>query len=261
MIDRSISTLLGLCDDQSAANSSSVFCHDPSDNSSFAKPTMIRFAQMEEVYEVPTVKDFSLEETQAMWYDTKEYDIFNDECEMALAKIESGIHLRDKKYSSIGLEGWTKDGERKRRRNRVESLDVVLDEQFAQWKDGIEDFDTIAELYIARSEHCQMVAVTRGLVMEREVQEYLATTMDQCNDSLSSLTFNSAKSVHSNKSKSPKSSSGKPSVFRSLNSSLKTRKSPRTPSKTSSRSTTKSTATPPKPSKKKRDIVGSPNCA
>ncbi len=87
---------------------------------------------------------------------------------MTLAKIESGDRLRDKQYSAIGLEGWTKDGDRKWRRNRIESLDVVLDEQFAQWKDGIEDFDTIAELYIARSEHCQMVTITRDLVMSEK---------------------------------------------------------------------------------------------
>ena len=166
MIDRSLSTLLGLCDDQSAATASSMFCHDPSDTSSFAKVTMIRFAQMEEIFEVPTVKDFSPEEASAVWYHAKEYENFNEECEMTLAKIESGDRLRDKQYSAIALEGWTKDGDRKWRRNRIESLDVVLDEQFAQWKDGIEDFDTIAELYIARSEHCQMVTITRDLVME-----------------------------------------------------------------------------------------------
>jgi hypothetical protein len=71
MIDRSLSTLLGLCDDQSAATASSMFCHDPSDTSTFAKVTMIRFAQMEEIFEVPTVKDFSPEETSAVWYHTK----------------------------------------------------------------------------------------------------------------------------------------------------------------------------------------------
>ena len=113
MIDRSLSTLLGLCVDQSAATASSMFCHDPSDTSSFAKVTMIRFAQMEEIFEVPTVKDFSPEETSAVWYHAKEYENFNEECEMTLAKIESGDRLRDKQYSAIGLEGWTKDGDRK----------------------------------------------------------------------------------------------------------------------------------------------------
>jgi hypothetical protein len=64
-----------------------------------------------------------------------------------------------------------------------------------------------------------MVTITRDLVMEWEVQEYLATTIEKYYDSLSSLTFYSAKSVHSNKSKSPKSSSGKRLASRSSNSS------------------------------------------
>ena len=53
----------------------------------------------------------------------------------------------------------------------MDSLKVVLDEQLAQWDDGMEDEEGLAELYMARAKHARMVALTRGLKIEREAQE------------------------------------------------------------------------------------------
>ena len=144
------------------------------DGDSVLKTTAVSFAEMTRVYEVHSLLDLPPEYIDTLWYAMEEYDIFNDQCEESAEKMESGIRLNPKKYSSHGLESWTTQGFRRQTKNRTESLYVVLDEQFAQWDDGLDDIETIAELYGARSQHAQMVAVTRGLILEREVLGFLA---------------------------------------------------------------------------------------
>ena len=141
---------------------------DESDHDSLqSNQTSIRFAQTEpEVRHIPMIDEMPPEVIQAVWWDDEDYSNFRKHCELSVEEIEKGKKLKDKKHSAVGLEGWTKKGYRIRERNRIDSIDAVMDEQFAQWDDGCDDHDSIAELYKAKTEHPQMVAVTKGLIME-----------------------------------------------------------------------------------------------
>jgi hypothetical protein len=146
------------------------------------------------VHEIPSMKDFAPEESQVLWWDAEDYDGIMNQCEVTVAKMENGESINDKNYSAAGLESWTKEGFQKRERHKEGAIDIVLDEQFAQWDDGADDEDSIAELYRARSFDAKMVAMTKGLVMEREVQEYLVSTMENY-DSVSTLSTLSVRSL------------------------------------------------------------------
>ena len=137
----------------------------------------VRFAE-NIVHPIPTLDEMPPEVIQAVWYDDVDYQGFRKHCELSVEEIEKGKTLKDKKHSALGLDGWTKKGYEKRERHRIDSIDAVMDEQFAQWDDGKDDFDSIADLYKHKTEHPQMVANTKGLIIEREVKEYLSTSMD-----------------------------------------------------------------------------------
>jgi hypothetical protein len=115
-------------------------------------------------------------------------------CELAIAKMENGEHIKDKNYRTDGIISWTKVGSQKREWHQEVVIDVILDKQFAQWNDGVDDDETIAELYGAQISHFKIVAMTKGLMMEWEVQEYLVSTMENY-DSIITLSTQSVPSL------------------------------------------------------------------
>lgn len=114
-----------------------------------------------------------------LWYTDQDYDQFYMECAVSATKLDNHIRLNPKKFSRIGLESWTKLGFQRQQQNRVETVKTVLDEQFAQWDDGVDDVETIAELYQASARHAQMVANTRALILQRETQRIYAKAIQK----------------------------------------------------------------------------------
>ncbi len=157
------------------------------------KTNQVRFVPKVIIYHVQSCLNLRSEDGGALWYLPKEYQLFSEQCEASAKKIQSGIRLNPKKHIPHGLEAWTKAGFQKRSRNRKQSVHVVLDEQCAQWDDGVEDRDSIAELYKARCQHAEMCAVTRGLVLEREVQKLQAEAVLESPLLFSSLLLKSNK--------------------------------------------------------------------
>jgi hypothetical protein len=150
-----------------------------------AKTTLVRFAPLVKVYDVPFIRR---KEAELRWYSNADYDHIEDQCENLLRKLEKGIRVNPRKHTFQGLESWTKDGNRKRMVHRSESLQAVVSEQFAQWEEGLEDHDFIAEMYTTVSKHARMVALARGLMIEREVQEIFAEAVVESPSFLSILT-------------------------------------------------------------------------
>ena len=84
--------------------------------------------------------------------------------------MDEGNELKDKKYSSRGLEGHTTVGAAAKKRIRSLATDAVLDEQMIQWEEGIFDEDAIAEIYYRASSRCQVSASIVGLKDYRETE-------------------------------------------------------------------------------------------
>eukprot|EP00934_Nitzschia_sp_Nitz4_P009312 Nitzschia sp. Nitz4//scaffold109_size72162//37708//38739//NITZ4_005848-RA/size72162-processed-gene-0.13-mRNA-1//1//CDS//3329532769//9302//frame0 len=153
------------------------------DGDSVQKTSIVQFSLLVKVCHIDHINDFSSEDIENLWYAPEDYEVFNDQCEVYAQQLEIEMRWNPKTYKARhrehGLEAWTREGCLTRRRNRFESLDVVLDEQIAQWNEGVDDDESIAELYKARSQHAQMVALTRGLALEREVKTLVAATRRQ----------------------------------------------------------------------------------
>jgi len=173
------------------AKSADIDCGGDQDSLPSTTST-IRFAQSEDVHHIPPVEEMPPDVIKAVWYGDEDYSSFRKQCELTANKMEEGKTMKDKNHSALGLDAWTLQGHRRRERNRCDSVDVVLDEQFAQWDDGQDDHESIAQLYKARTEHPQMVANTKALVMEREVQEYMSQTLEDY-DTLSVASYYSSR--------------------------------------------------------------------
>ena len=146
---------------------------------STVKSSSVQFSQDVIVRPIPSHQDLEAREWNLLWYTPEDYISFTDQCEVSAQKLdEKDLRFHSKRRgSSYGLESWTKDGFRKSLKNRKDSVHVVLEEQYAQWDDGQQDGESIAELYSARCQHVKMVALTRGLMLEREVQKLQAKAM------------------------------------------------------------------------------------
>lgn len=146
------------------------------ESDSFSRPS-VRFAQQIEIFELPHLDNQSKGDIEKLWYVSEEYAVFNYDCLRSARKLEKASKTQLKKLNPYGLEAWTRHGLRRRLTSRIESVDTVLDEQFAQWDDQVEDQESIAEMYRSRSQHAKMIAVTRGLMLEREVHGDLVRTV------------------------------------------------------------------------------------
>jgi hypothetical protein len=168
--------------------------------------TAVRFSVWEDIYYVPNARDMTFEELEATWYASTEYEKFMEHCERTVELMEQGECLKEENRSTLGLEHWTKAGYKRRQRRKFAGLESVLNEQWAQWHDGIDDLDSVAQLYEASSTHAKMIATTTGLQLEREVRAYLADILDECESVLAS-SIGSAAAKYSKsssmKSKSP----------------------------------------------------------
>jgi len=170
-------------------NRSSRTAKDHSPSTKKTERKKVQFNPRARLTRIRTRQSYSREEKKRLWYQEEEYKTFADQCQLIIADMEKNIVCKMKAgvcldisnhhavkdpsraISTVGLEHYTQQGNFLRRRNRSEARAVVLDEQDAQWEEGIDDHDTIAELYRARSAHAKMVAHTRGLRLERVVQE------------------------------------------------------------------------------------------
>jgi hypothetical protein len=164
--------------------------------------TAVKFSVWEDIHYVPNARDMTYEELEATWYASAEYEKFMEHCERTVDLMEQGECLKEEHTSSLGLEHWTKAGYKRRQRRKFAGLESVLNEQWAQWHDGMDDLDSVAQLYEASSTHAKMIATTTGLRLEREVQTYLADILDECE-------FVLASSIESDAAKHSKSSSMK----------------------------------------------------
>lgn len=166
-------------------------CKDETTTTSGMKSRCVQFSEDSIIYEIPSYEDLKAHEWSRVWYAPEDYRNFNNQCEVSARKLDVSIRLHARRQSpSYGLETWTKDGFRKCLRNRKEAVHVVLEEQFAQWSDGLDDSDSIAELYSARCQHVEMVALTRGLMLEREVQKLQAKAMLESPQLFATLSLN-----------------------------------------------------------------------
>jgi hypothetical protein len=131
----------------------------------------VTFATTVAVLEVQHLKDTTNAEIAASWYD-------NSECEAIKKRMVATIRLMMAKkpigsdQCTRGLEFRTPSGAKLRKKNKLESLTAVWNEQVSQWKTGTSDAEAISRVYIETSKHCGEKAQKAGAYDAKVVQKY-----------------------------------------------------------------------------------------
>jgi hypothetical protein len=118
----------------------------------------VRFGNKDTFRKTLSIKDYTPDEVRATWYVSEDYQRILRQCQKEIRKINQGGELKDKKYCSRGLQGFTNAGRAIKERSRILTFNAVLNQQLAQWDEGIFDEDAIAEIYIRTTSRCQMWA-------------------------------------------------------------------------------------------------------
>lgn len=133
------------------------------------------------VREVLHVNDYTDEEMILTWYRGEDYQKIKMSFYHVVQKISSGCWLGDTdQETSRGLEYRHIEGSNRRKTNKLNGLMAVLDEQEKQWRDGLEDDESIASVYLKVTADCAQSAHELG---KRDEQDVHAIWGDDKNES------------------------------------------------------------------------------
>jgi hypothetical protein len=116
--------------------------------------------------------EYTAEEKQVAWFQDEEYTRITKECCKQVRKMDNGENLKDKKYSSRGLESHTRLAAIIKSQNRRLAVKAVLDEQDEQeLLDAPNNEEAISYAYHQVTSSCQLWACTIGLRDQRSAEE------------------------------------------------------------------------------------------
>jgi hypothetical protein len=123
------------------------------------------------------VQNYSSDE--CLWYTIKDYESFRRECSVFATMMDLDVPYNANYDSPCGLDAWTDTGSRWQRERRKDALRVVLNEQFAQWKEGELDSESIAKMYHIRAYHSTTAAMNRALELEQGLRNLRQTHLPE----------------------------------------------------------------------------------
>ena len=118
---------------------------------------IVSFAPQVEISTVERLCDLPEAEIAATWYNRDEYYAIKKSLTCTVRKIYKGLPLETDEESR-GLEYRAPAGAQRRQKNKLHSIDAVLDEQERQWEENRRNPAYIAEIYIQATAHCLMAA-------------------------------------------------------------------------------------------------------
>ncbi|KAL3927664.1 MAG: hypothetical protein SGBAC_012991 [Bacillariaceae sp.] len=157
-----------------AEEKNTTFCE-----SSLQRKKSVQFADRQEVHDVLRRRSqISRQSMQGIWFDGEDFSDFVEDMEKCVDKMENGKRLKDKKYSSLGLESLTEEGSAIRQAHKENAWDAVLWEQEYQREEGKRSSIQIAEAYIQISRESQLYAHEQAQHVHEEVENYLLSWDD-----------------------------------------------------------------------------------
>lgn len=141
----------------------------------------VRFADDVDVKATISRSGYTSEEVNACWFNGNDYERIRFSCFAIIEMTENKTITQ--KYCTWGLEALTSIGRVKRRCNKGEAVECVLEEQRRQYDEDVCDPERIASLYRGVvSERCQREAHERANLDALEVQKILTKTFCQRSD-------------------------------------------------------------------------------
>jgi hypothetical protein len=116
------------------------------------------------------VSEFSEDEIKNGWYDKDDFNRMSDDVAEIAKMVGEGLKHRNGEYLCIrGLEHIVEEELANFRAEKmINSIDAVLDEQEEQWDEGIDEPETIAELY---TEYAKSLAEEAHQIGLRDAEE------------------------------------------------------------------------------------------
>ena len=150
----------------------------------------VQFSPEAQIHKV--VKRRSQMSRQSMagvWFEGEDFEDFVEDMEKCVEKMEQGKRLKDKKYSSLGLESLTEEGSAIRQANQEDAWDAVLCEQEAQREEGTRSSIQIMEAYQQISYESMLYAQELAQQVHEEVEDYLLAEAYKSKDDLNLLSW------------------------------------------------------------------------
>mmetsp|Transcript_5354 Transcript_5354/g.15547 ORF Transcript_5354/g.15547 Transcript_5354/m.15547 type:complete len:204 (+) Transcript_5354:266-877(+) len=147
----------------------------PLHENSIATSRRVSFGVMVATYEVMNLEDYTSDEKKATWFDSNDMRRMKESVRSEAKLAESGLLVQGDDVSLRGLESRTRDGLKRKRRNRMNAYAAVFFEIDCQDQEGFIDEELIADAYFTHTEHCSMTAQMIGKRDEKEAMEIFQT--------------------------------------------------------------------------------------
>jgi hypothetical protein len=113
-----------------------------------------------QIYHILPLDDYTPAEISASWYNDDENNEMARKCHKIIKRMKKG---EADNYCTRGLERMTGARKHQVKHNRTQAYDAVLGEQDSQWSQGINDPNTISEVYFFEASYfCQCEATKIG---------------------------------------------------------------------------------------------------
>jgi hypothetical protein len=148
----------------------------------------VTFEQHVDVQEVPHWRDLPSDEVSAIWYNGEDFESIKRSLVVTLRLMIANKPVGSDQCTR-GLEFRTPHGAKYRKKNKLEALTAVWNEQVVQWKDDVTDDEAIRRVYLEQSEKCRETARKFGLHDEKAAQKYLGEDTSESEDSVRSTSL------------------------------------------------------------------------
>jgi hypothetical protein len=154
----------------------------------------VTFDHNVDVREVPHLKDLPKEDVFETWYTSEDFDRIKKSLVVTLRLMVAKKPVGSDQCTR-GLEFRAPQGAKLRKKNKIDALTAVWNEQVAQWKENITDDKAISRVYQEQSWKCREAARKFGLHDEKAAQAYLGEDGDNSVTSFSSMESGASKGI------------------------------------------------------------------
>lgn len=132
----------------------------------------VRFAKNLDVKEVPHVKDMTEEEMHETWYTQEDFALIKKSMVITIRLMMASKPISNDQ-TSRGLEFRTPTGAKQRKKNKLDALTAVWNEQVSQWNENMSDEYAISFVYQQQTAKCRDQALKFGAHDAKAVQKII----------------------------------------------------------------------------------------
>lgn len=114
----------------------------------------VSFSHEGEIYNIPTINEYTETERKMMWFESYEYAQIKINNKILVKMMKAGRYPEDHQYCYRGLEFKTVEGHRLRRNAKTTAAMAIFSEQERQYDNGVRNMEEIRVVYEEISRQC-----------------------------------------------------------------------------------------------------------